>query len=348
MTFGTISRRDFMKFCAGTAALLGLSEAAVPRVAKALGEAAKKPPVLWLAGQECTGCSISFINTVHPSTADIVLDTISLRYHEAIMAASGDVADKVMEDTIAAGGYVLVVEGSIPAADDRYCMVAGKSFKSIVEKAAKNAAVIIPVGSCATYGGIPRATPSKGQGVQDVIGKDDARIINLPMCPVHPEHVIGTIIYFLLYGKAPALDADKRPVLFHGNLIHENCERRGRFENGQFLTDWNDPAQVDYCLYLKGCKGPFTYSDCAQRRWNNKLNWCVGCGAGCRGCAEPIFYDGMTPLYDKTREIRGIPVSTMGAVLTAVTAVGLAGHFIGQAATGRLGKGGPREEGGEK
>ncbi len=346
MTFGTISRRDFMKFCAGTAALLGLSEAAVPRVAKALGEASKKPAVLWLAGQECTGCSISFINSVHPSTADIVLNTISLRYHEAIMASSGYVAEKVMDDTIAEGGYVLVVEGSIPAANDKFCEVGGKSFKSIVEKAAKNAAVIIPVGSCATFGGIPRATVSQGQGVSYFI--KDKPIVNLPQCPVHPEHVIGTIVYYLLYKKAPALDANLRPLLFHGNLIHENCERRGRFENGQFLTDWNDPKQVDYCLYLKGCKGPFTYADCAQRRWNNKLNWCVGCGAGCRGCAEPIFYDGMTPLYDKTREIRGVSVTKMGTLLTAVTAVGLAGHFIGQAATGRLGKGGPREEGGEK
>jgi hypothetical protein len=56
----------------------------------------------------------------------------------------------------------------------------------------------------------------------------------------------------------------------------------------------------------------------------------------------------MSPLYDKTKEIRGIKVETIGAVVTAVTAVGLAGHFIGQAATGRLGKGGPRAEGGEK
>jgi hydrogenase small subunit len=335
-----------MKFCAGTAALLGLSDAAVPRIAKAVGAASGKPRVIWLSGQECTGCSISFINTSHPSTAEIVLDTISLRYHEAIMASSGYVADKVLEDTVKDGGYVLVVEGSIPKADDRYCMVAGKPFRKIVQDAARNAAAIIAVGSCATYGGIPRGTVSNGMGVTEFV--KDKPVINLPMCPVHPEHVVGTIVYYLLYKKAPPMDAVGRPLLFHGNLIHENCERRGRFDNGQFLTDWNDPKQIDYCLYLKGCKGPFTYSDCAQRRWNNKLNWCVGCGAGCRGCAEPAFYTGMSPLYDKTKEIRGIKVETIGAVVTAVTAVGLAGHFIGQAATGRLGKGGPRAEGGEK
>jgi hydrogenase small subunit len=72
-SFRNISRRDFLKFCAGTASLLGLSEAAVPRVAKALEGAAKKPPVIWLEGQDCAGCSISFINSSNPGTAEIVL-----------------------------------------------------------------------------------------------------------------------------------------------------------------------------------------------------------------------------------------------------------------------------------
>jgi hydrogenase small subunit len=102
-------------------------------------------------------------------------------------------------------------------------------------------------------------------------------------------------------------------------------------------------------MYMKGCKGPFTYSDCPKRRWSDGLNWCIGCSATCQGCSEPAFYPGMTPLYDRTQEVPalGSKVEKVGAVLAGVTAVGLAGHFIGQAVTGRVGKGGPVDEGGD-
>ena len=31
--------------------------------------------------------------------------------------------------------------------------------------------------------------------------------------------------------------------------------------------------------------------------WNEGLNFCIDCGAGCHGCAEPTFYKEVTPLY---------------------------------------------------
>jgi hydrogenase small subunit len=330
-----------LKFCAGSAAALGLSEASVPRIARALEQAAKKPPVIWLEGQSCTGCTISLISSVNPSVAELVLDTLSIRYSETIMAASGDQADMVFEETVKEGGYVLVVEGAIPTKDDRFCMIGDRPFRSMVEEAGKNAAAVIAVGACATFGGIPAAGPTGAVPASKIItGKP---IINLSTCPVHPEHLVGSIVYFLLYGSAPALDAVGRPKLFFNQLIHENCTRRGRFENGQFLTDWNDPAQQDWCLYLKGCKGPITYSDCPIRKWNDGTNYCIECGAGCRGCAEPAFYSGMSPLYARTQEVGGTRVETIGKILAGATAVGIGAHFIGQAATGRLGSGGPKE-----
>jgi hydrogenase small subunit len=351
-SFRNISRRDFLKFCAGTASLLGLSEAAVPRVAKALEGAAKKPAVIWLEGQDCAGCTISFINSSNPGTAELVLDTISLRYHETIMAAAGHVAEKALHDTIKEGGYVLIVEGSIPVVDPRFCQIGGVNFIDTVKAAAANAAAVLAIGACAAYGGIPGdcPTPGKGIGVGEAMDKGlvpKKPLINVPTCPVHPERMIGTIVYYLLYKKPPPMDKIGRPLVFYDKLIHDNCERRGHFENGEFLTDWNSFEQRNFCMYLKGCKGPFTYSDCPKRRWSDGLNWCIGCSAVCQGCSEPEFYAGMSPLYDRTKEIRGYKVETIGAVATGVVAVGLAGHFIGQAMTGRLGKGGPPEEGGD-
>lgn len=298
-----ISRRDFLKYCATTAAVLGLSEFEfTTKVAHAIETSSKKPPVIWLEGQDCAGCTISFTGILNPPASSIILDKISLRYHETAMVASGQMAEEVYKDTVKKGGYVLIVEGSVPSADDRFCMIGNRPFKKILEEAAKNAAAIIAVGACATYGGIPAATPSKGIGLNKALpGKT---VINLPTCPVHPDHLAGTLLYFLTTGKVPELDAKGRPAMYFGNkrLLHDNCRRRAQFDAGKFLKDWNDPNQKDWCLFEKGCKGPVTFADCAIRRWNNGINFCIDCGGVCQACSEPIFYEQVTPLYTAESE----------------------------------------------
>lgn len=294
--FKGLSRRDFLKFCGGAAATLGLSELfTAEMIAEALESAAKKPPLIWLEGQDCAGCTISFISVENPTPASLILDKLSVRYHETIMAASGHMAERAREDTIKEGGYVLVVEGSIPSADDRFCMVGGHPFRKIVKETAERAVAIVAVGACAAFGGIPRGTPSKGVPLSKVLpGKT---IINLPTCPVHMDHVVGTVIYFLVTHKAPPLDKLGRPLMYYGMSVHDNCRRRAYFDDGEFLEDWNDPKQRDWCLMEKGCKGPETYADCPIRRWNNGINFCMDAGAPCQGCSEPGFYDEFSPLY---------------------------------------------------
>lgn len=290
-----------MKYCATTAAVLGLSELEfASKVTEVLAAAQAKPPVIWLEGQDCAGCSISFAGSLNPPFASMLLDRVSVRYHEAIMAASGHVAEAAYHETVKAGGFVLGVEGSIPTADDRFCIVGGRPFREMVEEAGAKAAAIIAVGACATYGGIPAAGPTGAVGVSKVL--KDKPVINLSTCPVHCDHLIGTILYFLTTGSVPPLDKLGRPKMYFGELIHDNCGRRSYFDNEQFLTDWNDPKQKNWCLYEKGCKGPDTYADCPVRRWNDGLNFCIDCGAGCMGCAEPGFYAEMTPLYTAESE----------------------------------------------
>ncbi|NWF76636.1 MAG: hydrogenase small subunit [Nitrospirae bacterium] len=296
-----VSRRDFLKYCAATAALFGISELEfTSKVVHAMETSSKKPPVLWLEGQDCAGCTIAFSQILYPPASSIILDKISLRYHETVMAASGDISEKVLHETVEKGGYVLIVEGSVPSADDRFCMIGGKAFRVILEETAKKAAAVIAVGACATYGGIPAATPTKGVGLNKALpGKT---VINLPTCPVHPDHLAGTILYFLTTGKVPELDKIGRPVMYFKETIHDNCRRRAHFDAGRFLRDWNDPNQKDWCMFEKGCKGPMTTSDCAVRRWNDGISFCIDCGGVCMGCAEPGFYAEMTPLYTAESE----------------------------------------------
>ena len=249
--FKGLSRREFLKFCAGTAAAFGLSDLfTAEMIAEALESAAKKPPLIWLEGQDCAGCTISLISVENPGPASLILDKLSVRYHETIMAASGHIAEKAREDTIKEGGYVLVVEGSIPSADDRFCMVGGHPFRQIVKETAERAAAIIGVGACTAFGGIPRATPSKGIPLSKVVpGKT---IINLSTCPVHMDHLVGTIVYYLVTRKVPPRDKHGRPLMYYGMSVHENCRRHQHFDAGEYLTDWNDPKQRNWCLLEKG------------------------------------------------------------------------------------------------
>jgi len=340
-----VSRRSFLKLMAATTAALGLPAAVLPKSVEAVDSALEKPPVIWLHGMECTGCSESLLATLNPSAAEVVLDMLSIRYHETIMAASGHVAEKAYQDTLKEN-FILVVEGSIPSKEDRYCMVGGKAFRETVLEASKKAQAIIAVGSCATDGaGIPGACAVDAIGVRELLQNNNIStpVINLPCCPVKPQTMLGTIVYYLTYKQAPPLDSQARPTVFYGNLLHDNCPRRGQFEAGNFVKDWNDPAQKDYCLILKGCKGPKTYTDCAQVWYNDNANFCINAGSPCSGCSEAGFYESFSPLYAKQEMfilpgLGQIDADTTGKVIGGVAVAGVAAHLAASAAKGRLGK----------
>lgn len=301
-----VSRRDFLKYCGALGTALGLAscdkspDQVLEDASTNTGDG--KPAVVWLNAQDCNGCSIAFLNLEEdatkglPSIAAVLLDTISLRYHEAVMASSGHLAEETKAEAIAEGGYILVVEGAIPDADDRYCMVGGVPIRQTVEEAAAGAAHIIALGSCATGGGIVRNTPTQGVPVTDVISQRP--VINLPMCPANHEHLLLTIVHLLTEEQAPELDSRGRPTLFFTPWVHDGCLRRPNFDAGNFLSDWNDTATRDWCLFEKGCRGPITRSDCSIRGVTGSTGNCPACGAPCQGCANHLYYDG-NPLYTR-------------------------------------------------
>jgi len=296
-----INRRDFLKYCAATAALFGLSEFDfTTKVAHAIESTSKKAPVMWIEGLACAGCTISLTQSLYPPASKIILDKISLRMHDTVMAAAGELSEAVYDAQVKEGGYILIVEGAIPSADDRFCRIAGRPFRTLVEDAAKKATAVLAVGACSAYGGIPRTTPSKGISVTEALknAKIDKPVINISTCPVHTDHLVGTILYVLVTGKLPQLDSKGRPAMYFGEVsMHDNCRRRAHFDAGEFITDWNDPKQKNWCLFQKGCKGPQSFIDCTIRRWNTGINFCLDCGGVCQACGEPVFYDQVTPLY---------------------------------------------------
>ncbi|MEW6080977.1 MAG: hydrogenase small subunit [Bacillota bacterium] len=291
-----VSRRDFLKYCSATAMMLGMNYCFGGLLAQAATTAVKKKPVIWIQGQGCTGCSCSLLSSMSPGPAEILLDAISMRFNSTIMNSAGHVSTEVLKSSMQEGDYLLVVEGSIPTADPRFCMVEGMPFDELLMKAAKNASAVIAAGTCAAYGGIPQAGITGAKSVSDLIS--DKPIINVPGCPLKPDWLVGTLLYYLTFGEVPALDAQKRPLAYFGrHFLHDSCARAAYFERGQFLEDWNDPSTSAWCLLKKGCKGPVTYADCNSVFWNDGANSCVKAGSPCAGCVQPEFYKELSPLY---------------------------------------------------
>ena len=84
-----VSRRTFLKFCVGVAASLGLTTKSAVAMAKAIAEPKMRPPVIWLHGQECTGPSESLLRSEQPTLEHLILDMISLDYHQTLDAGAG-------------------------------------------------------------------------------------------------------------------------------------------------------------------------------------------------------------------------------------------------------------------
>ncbi|GAB4165639.1 MAG: hydrogenase 2 small subunit [Rhodocyclaceae bacterium] len=285
-----VDRREFLRLCAATAATLGLPAGAEAAIAKAV-EKAKRPPVIWLHFQECTGCSESLLRAEHPTLEKLILDVISLDYHETLMAAAGHQAEAARKASMQAnkGKYILVVEGAIPVRDDGiYCKVGGRKAIDLVRECAADAAAVIAIGSCASWGGMPSTDPNPtgASSVGQVLGRP---VVTIPGCPPNPYNFLATTVHFLTFGALPEVDALGRPKFAYGRLVHENCERRAHFDAGRFAMEFGDAGhRQGYCLYKLGCKGPETYANCPTIGFGDagEGNWPVGCGHPCIGCTE--------------------------------------------------------------
>jgi hydrogenase small subunit len=349
-----VSRRDFMKYCGSVAALLGLSEMYAPQIAAAVESGAKLKPVLWIAQGLCTGCTESMAQSRTPDVPTIVLDILSVNYWETVMASAGADALKAITDTVDKGGYILVVEGSIMnGANGNTLRVGGRPGRLDVKEAAAKADAVIAVGSCAVDGGWVKAAPNPADatGVTEYLAAEGIKtpVINLPTCPVNPEWVVAMVVDVLLIGKLPVLDDKGRPTLIYGSTIHDNCPRRGHFENGEFVEKFGTVEEKkQFCLYKVGCKGPQTYTNCPYVRWNDRVSWCVESGSPCIGCGNFNWVDNDAPFLQRMTNVNlpgigGVAPSTVGAVLGGTVAAALIVHGVVSGMTGRVGKGGPPE-----
>ncbi len=278
--------------------------------------------VLWMTtGLSCEGDSVAMTSATNPSLEDIVRGELPgmppVVIHNQVLAfATGEDYMRAWYD--AEDGeldpYILIVEGSIANEE-----INGEGHwtgfgvnpadgqpittNEWVDRLAPGAAIVVAVGTCATYGGIPamRNNPTGAMGLPDYLGwkwrsKAGLPIVCIPGCPAQPNNMTETLMYLVahLAGEAPPPDLDEqlRPRWLFDRTTREGCSRAGFTEQGKFATEYgHDPR----CLVKLGCKGPVAKCNVPLRGWVNGIGGCPNVGGICIACTMPGFPDKYTP-----------------------------------------------------
>jgi hydrogenase small subunit len=180
---------------------------------------------------------------------------------------------------------ILVLEGSVldeSRAGDGFFTGLGDSggrpitISTWLDRLAPQAAAVIAIGTCATWGGIPAAAgnPTGAMGLGDYLGAQfrsqlGLPVINLPGCAPHGDNFIEAVTYLFLHIAETVpleLDAYNRPRWLYGQ----------GFRHAQSALDVQ-------------CNVP-------TRGWMRRVGGCATVGGRCIACTMPDFPDRFSPL----------------------------------------------------
>lgn len=280
--------------------------------------------VLWItSGLGCDGDSIAMTAATSPSLEDLLRGALPgmpplILYNPVFAFETGDEFLKAFED--GAQGrldpFILVLEGSVPNervnGDGHWAgmgvdRATGQPILTTtwLDRLAPKAAVVMALGTCAAYGGVPamRNNPTGAMGLRDYLGWDwvsrlGLPIVNLPGCPVQPDNITETLLCLVLQmaGMGPELELDEqgRPRRIFGRTVHESCDRAGYAEHGEFSQSHGDGR----CLVKLGCSGPVVRCNVPIRGWVNGVGGCPNVGGICMACTMPGFPDKYMPFVE--------------------------------------------------
>ena len=155
----------------------------------------------------------------------------------------------------------------------------------------------------------------------------------------------------MLLGLAPSeldLTSEGKPAGIFGQTVHDNCERRGHFENGEFVYEFGSKEEA---LAIAS-----TRSAAAGRRRSRTAAWSCGTTAAagaragrspCIGCCEANpndpgqnWVEVNTPFYKRHRDLRVgdwmVQPGTIALGITGILAAALVVHGFGMKITGRM------------
>ncbi len=242
----------------------------------------KKLTLLWLQGLTCNGNSHSFLNLSY--LADVLL-ACDILYHPSLPSL------QTLEtiSTCKLECDVLIFEGTFDPLMQRNNVMVGKLLRHYAQKARH----IIAVGSCASFGGMFKASaPQRNSGLvfnetahEGPLLQYQEKVINLSGCPIHPEW-LGYTLSMILQEKKILVDSLHRPIELYSYLAHHGCTRNEYFE---WKVDSKKFGEKEGCLYYEqGCRAPMTHASCNKILWND-VSSKTRSGTPCFGCTEPDF-----------------------------------------------------------
>ncbi|ABD10459.1 hydrogenase [Frankia sp. B2] len=284
--------------------------------------------VLWFQGGACSGNTMSFLNADEPNVVDLITDFgLELLWHPSLGLENGAQARELFTDCARGERPVdiFVFEGSVirgPNGTGGFDVFAERPMQDWVRELAARAQVVVAIGDCACWGGIPATAPNPtdSTGLQfhkrerggflgpDFRSRSGLPVVNIPGCPAHPDW-ITQIIVALATGRAAdiALDELHRPRTFFTTFTQTGCTRAEYFEYKQSTLAFGDGTRKGCLFYEFGCRGPMTHSPCNRILWNRQSSK-TRAGMPCIGCTEPEF-----PFFDlapgtifRTRKVGGL------------------------------------------
>jgi hydrogenase small subunit len=281
--------------------------------------------VIWMtSGLGCDGDTIALTSAMQPSLEDLLARTIPgmpgiALYNPVLAYESGEDFMKAWYD--AEQGrlepFILVLEGSVPneeLSEDGHWSGLGTDPQngqpitvcSWIDRLAPRADIVLAVGTCACYGGIPamRNNPTGAMGLRDYLGsrwrsRRGSPIVNLPGCPTQPDNITETLLYLSLElaNVAPPIDLDDqgRPSWLFNRTVQEGCNRAGFAEQGEFAGELGQDLR---CMVKLGCMGPVTKCNVPVRGWTAGGGGCPNVGGICIGCTMPGFPDHFMPFMN--------------------------------------------------
>ena len=288
----------------------------------------KEVHAFWLAGMSCDGCSVAAVGAQNPSVEQLLNQEIpglpKIILHHPVLAV--EAGEKFMEPYYqAARGeldapFVVLYEGSV--ADEEIAGEFGGYWSAMgmedlgdgkwrpyptakmLKDMSPNAAAVIAVGTCATWGGIPAAlgNVTHAMATMDFLGKDfrsalGLPVINIPGCSPVGDNITEAIVAVLMFlagvGPLPEFDELGRPAWMFKSTVHRGCVRAGNYEEGVFAQEYGDPE----CLVELGCWGPVVQCNMTSRGALGHNGGCMNTGGICIGCTMPGFPDAFAPFY---------------------------------------------------
>lgn len=260
--------------------------------------------LIWLQTGACSGDSLSLLNADGPSLETLIgQGVLELLWHPSLSAEpAGRLAALIGE--IESGRRALdifCVEGSLisgPYACGMFDSFRGRAKIDIARALADRAEIVVAVGTCSSFGGIPAAPPNptdctglqfdgdKAGGVlaPEWRSQGGLPVVNLAGCPTHPLTITRTLA-MIAAGLPLELDHLNRPKAFFGSMVHQGCTRNEYHE-----YDIEDSQLGGRgCMYFNlGCQGPTTLANCNSELWNNRSSK-TRAGVPCFGCTSPGF-----------------------------------------------------------